>query len=210
VPASSANSEDTLSRFLKEIDWFEVQKLSFEHDFSGFNCGGGKEDNELDSFLKENALSEQGENANVTYAAVLKGAKIVIGYVTILNDKLRVSTKEKKDMRIASGYHDFPAIKIGRLAVDKRHVGKKVATTLLQGIIGLALETAEKTGCRFLIVDSYPKSVDWYLKKSFVKNLIQGQRKTKVIKENSDGSITTDSDYQRETVSLRFDLLNPK
>ena len=42
-----------------------------------------------------------------------------------------------------------------------------------------------------------------------MKNIIQDQRKTKVIKEKPDGSIKIQSDYKRDTVSLRYDLLNP-
>ena len=190
---------------------FQIQKLSPEHDLSDFCCGDttDEDDQELTNFLKENALKEQLEQANVSHVAIEKDTKKVIGYVTTLTDKLRVSTKEKGDMHLTSKYYDFPSIKVGRLAVDKNHENKKVGTILLQFVRGLALESSENVGCRFLIVDSYPKSVDFYLKNDFIKNLIQDQRKTKIVKENSEDEPIIDPKYSRDTISLRYDLLNP-
>ncbi len=204
-----ADSEKAFNKLLKELEWIEIQKLSAEHGLLDFCCGTDAEDEELGKFLKEDSLKQQEEHANVTYVVVLKGSKKAIGYVTILNDKLKVSNKEKGDMQIKSRYSEFPAIKIGRLAVDKNYKRKKVGTTMLRYIRGLALTTAEKTGCRFLIVDSYPKSIEWYLKKGFTENLIQNQR-TIVIRENANGTPSDEENLERETISLRYDLFNPK
>ncbi|MFH1256298.1 MAG: GNAT family N-acetyltransferase [Candidatus Diapherotrites archaeon] len=209
MSAFFADSEAGFTKFLEELAWLGIEKLSSLHDLAGFNCGDDEADRDLDAFLKEDALRQQVEHANVTYVAVSKGTGKVIGFVTILNDKLRVSSGEKKDLAISSRYFDFPAIKIGKLAVSKEFKGKKIGTTLLRYVVGLALESAEKTGCRFLIVDSIPKSVEFYLKKGFVKNLVQDQRKTMVVLEKPDGSLEPDKEYIRETVSLRLDLTNP-
>lgn len=205
-----SGSEDALTRLLKEIDQIEIQKLCCGHGLSEFCCGTGKDDKELDSFLKEDALKQQNERANATYVTVLKGTDKVIGYVTILNDKLIVSTKEKGGMNITAPYHEFPAVKVGRLAVDKSHTGRHIATTMLHYVRGLVLESSEKIGCRFLIVDAYPKSVDFYIKKGFARNLIQEQN-SRIIKinEKQNGTTRTAANPARETVSLRYDLLNP-
>jgi hypothetical protein len=206
----NTNSEDNLSKFLKQIAWFEIQKLSAEHDLTSFCCGNSKDDNDLNAFLKEDALTQQEQKINVTHVAVLTGTKRVIGFVTTMNDKLRVNNKEKGDMHITAGYSDFPSVKIGRLAVDMNHEKRHVGTTMLQFIIGLVLENAETIGCRFLIVDSYPKSVEFYLRKGFVLNLVQDQTRIKVLKEKPDGKKEILDKTQRETISLRYDLLNPK
>lgn len=204
------NSEDALSKLMQEIVWFEIQKLSFEHDVSGFHCGNLQDDKDLDSFLNDDALTQQNQNINVTHAAVLKGTKRVIGYVTTLNDRLRVNNKEKGDLHITAGYSDFPAVKIGRLAVSSDYAGRHVGTTMLRYVIGLVLENAQSVGCRFLIVDSYPKSVDFYLKKGFIINTIQDQTRIKLWREKPDGSREIINKGQRETISLRYDLLNPQ
>jgi hypothetical protein len=201
--------EDNLSKFLNEIDWFEIQKLSNDHDLKDFCCGESKDDADLDLFLKEDAIVQQNEKINVTHVAVLKGTKKVIGYVTTLTDKLRVSNKEKDELNITAEYSDFPSVKIGRLAVDKNYCNRKIASTMLQFITGLILESSLGIGCRFIIVDSYPKSVDFYLKKGFVLNLIQDQSRIKVLKEKQDGSREIVNKNQRETISLRYDILNP-
>jgi hypothetical protein len=206
----NANSEDNLSKFLKQIAWFEIQKLSKEHDLSSFCCGKSKDDNDLNAFLKEDSLTQQEQKINVTHVAVLTGTKRVIGFVTTMNDKLRVNNKEKGDMHITAGYSDFPSVKIGRLAVDMNQEKKHVGTTMLQFVIGLVLENAETIGCRFLIVDSYPKSVEFYLRKGFVLNLVQDQTRIKIWKEKPNGEKEILDKTQRETISLRYDLLNPK
>jgi len=205
-----ANSDDALSRLMREIDWFEIQKLSSEHDVNSFRCGDLKDDKDLDSFLNEDALAQQNQNINVTHVAVLKGTGKVIGYVTTLNDRLRVNNNEKGDLHITAGYSDFPAVKIGRLAVSKDYANKHVGTTMLRYVVGLVLENAQSVGCRFLIVDSYPKSIDFYLKKGFVINTVQDQTRVKLWREKPDGSREIISKRQRETISLRYDLLNPQ
>jgi len=204
------NAPDNFAEFFKDIAWIQIEKLSDEHDLSDFSCGTSKDDIELALFLTEDALKQQKEKANVTHVTVLKDTKKVVAYVTTLNDKLRVSNKEKKEMSIPLEYSDFPAIKIGRLAVDKNYTNKKLGTILLFFVRGLAIENAEKVGCRFLIVDSYQRSVEFYVKQGFTRNLIQDQRRTKIIKENKDGEPQISKDYNRETISLRYDLLNPQ
>ncbi|MDD3083845.1 MAG: GNAT family N-acetyltransferase [Candidatus ainarchaeum sp.] len=194
-----------IDKFLEELSWFSIKKLSNTHDLKNFSCGKTKDNNELDLFLKEDALKQQEQKINVTHVAVLKNTKKVIGYVTTLNDKLRVNNKEKKDLAIKANYSDFPSVKIGRLAVDTKYSNKQIATTLLRHIIGLVLTNTSDIGCRFLIVDSYPESVGFYLKKGFILNLVQDQTRTKILDKNTREVINK---TQRETISLRFDLLN--
>jgi len=207
---NNTNNEDHLTNLIKEIDWLEIQKLGDSHDTSKFCCGESKNHKDLDAFIKEDAFNQQKQNINVTYVAVAKGSSEVIGFVTILNDRLRVSNAEKGDMKITAKYSDFPATKIGRLAVDKKHKNKKVATNMLRFVMGLALESADKIGCRFLIVDSYPESADFYLRKGYVKNQVQDQTRTKFLEKKPDGSKDIVDKTHRETISLRYDLLNLK
>lgn len=198
-------TKNEFGKILKELSWFSIEKLSKEHDIISFSCGNNKEQNELDLFLKEDALNQQEQKINSTHVAVLKNTKKVIGYVTTLTDKLRVNNKEKSKLQIKAEYSDFPAVKIGRLAVDKKYSGKQIATTLLRHIIGLVLTSSKEIGCRFLIVDSYPQSVKFYLKKGFILNLVQDQSRIKLIDKKTKKIINK---KQRETISLRFDLLN--
>ena len=199
-----------LTLLLEQTDWFEIEKLSAEHNFGKFSCGNSKDDSDLDLFLKEDALLQQNQKINVTHVVKEKKTNNVIGYVTIMTDKLRVSNKEKKELNLTEHYSDFPSVKIGRLAVDKNYSGKKIGTAILQYITGLVLESAETIGCRFLIVDSYPKSAGFYEKRGFVVNLVQDQTRIKILKEQPNGAKEIVNKNMRETISLRYDLLNKK
>lgn len=207
---NSTDSQNELSDFLKQTNWFEIEKLSLNHIIKSFSCGNLKDDTELDSFLKEDAFKQQNQKINVTHVAIEKNTNKVIGYVTIMTDKLRVSNKEKKELELTEQYSDFPSVKIGRLAVDKNYSGRNVGTAMLQYITGLVLESAETIGCRFLIVDSYPKSVGFYQKIGFVINLIQDQTRIKILKEQINREKEIINKNTRETISLRYDLLNKK
>ena len=181
IAVNNTISQCELSDFLKQTKWLKIEKLSLDHNRKDFCCGNLKDDTDLDAFLKEDAVKQQNQKINVTYVAIDKSTEKIIGYVTIMTDKLRVSNKEKKELQLIGQYSDFPSVKIGRLAVDKNYSGKKVGTAMLQYITGLTLENAETIGCRFLIVDSYPKSVGFYQKIGFVINLIQDQTRIKIL-----------------------------
>jgi len=210
IAVSNTNLQNNSSDFIRQIDWLKIQKLSLDHDLTDFCCGNLKDDTDLNGFLKEDAVKQQNQKINVTHVAIDKNTNKVIGYVTIMADKLRVSNKEKKELNLTEKYSDFPSVKIGRLAVGEKYAGKKVGTAMLQYIAGLVLESAETIGCRFLIVDSYPKSVGFYQKIGFVINLIQDQTRIKVLKEQSNGEKEIINKNVRETISLRYDLLNKK
>lgn len=61
---------------------YHYEKLSSKHDLSNFSCGV----EDLDEFLKCNALAQQEQNLNVTYLAVNENE--ILGYVSISADKI--------------------------------------------------------------------------------------------------------------------------
>ena len=130
---------------------------------------------ELNEFLKEDALKNQEELVSKTYLCCHFNQ--MVGYVTFTTDIVR-----KKDVRgeeqIEIPYKEYPAIKIARMAVDKRYERRGVGRFLLLAAVGKALKISNEVGCRFITVDSKQDSIEFY-KKSGSFKLIKGYEKKK-------------------------------
>lgn len=74
-----------------------------------FNC----RIKDLNDFLKDDALKQQGEAVNLTYLWVSKQSNILLGYITLCADSIHLSGQKKEEMRkIGIGYKALPALKI--------------------------------------------------------------------------------------------------
>ena len=120
---------------IKDNYYFET--LNENHDLSYFDCG----DEELNDFLKNDALKQQNSKLNVTKLVVYK--EKIIGYFSLLTDTLifrnirdeNVSSEIKKKLQIQRKNRTLPAVKIGRLAIDKKYSGNNLRTHIIRNII---------------------------------------------------------------------------
>ena len=151
----------------------ELQMIPYtdRHDVSGFESTSS----ELNGFLKEDALKNQEELFSKTYLCCRSNQ--LVGYVAFTTDIIR-----KKDIRkeeqIEIPYKEYPAIKIARLAVDKKYERRGVGRFLLLAAVGKALKISDEVGCRFITVDSKQDSIEFYEKSGGFK-LIKGYEKEK-------------------------------
>lgn len=90
-----------------------------------FTCG----DEDLDSFLSEDALRLEREHVARTTLALDPDTGEVLGYVTVLNDAVRLLTRERKRLGLATNDHPvIPALKIARLAVAQLASSRGIGT----------------------------------------------------------------------------------
>jgi hypothetical protein len=94
---------------------------------------------DLNAFLKEDASKNQEELISKTYLCCHSNQ--LVGYITLTTDIIR-KEKVREEGRISVPYKEYPAIKIARLAVDKKY----------------------EVGCRFITVDSKQDSIGFYKK----------------------------------------------
>ncbi len=150
-------------------DELQIVPYTKRHDVSGFESTSP----ELDEFLKEDALKNQEELISKTYLCCHFNQ--LVGYVAFTTDIIR-----KKDVReeeqIEVPYKEYPAIKIARLAVDKKYERRGVGRFLLLAAVGKALKISDEVGCRFITVDSKQDSIEFYEKSGGFK-LIKGYEK---------------------------------
>jgi GNAT superfamily N-acetyltransferase len=138
-----------------------IEKIEENHDITCFDCV----DHDLNEFLKNDAKFQMKSKINVTY--VCKYDKKIIAFFTLANDAIKINPRDKK--RIGIKYPDFPALKIGRLAVDRRYERKGFGTLIIYWVAGLAQECSKYIGVRFISVDSYKDSRTLYDKNQFVE-----------------------------------------
>ncbi|MBS3157975.1 GNAT family N-acetyltransferase [Candidatus Woesearchaeota archaeon] len=164
-----------------KIEQIRIERLTDKHNLKDFNSY------ELDlvEFLLEDALDNQSKKMSVTYVWLLKETDAIVGYITLLNDKINLEGNLKDIFRNKGIlYKSLPAIKIGRLAVDDRFLRKGIGTLM----IAFATNIAEKifntyAGCRFITLDAKRN-------KDRSKDVIHFYKKLgfQILKERSKGS----------------------
>ena len=148
----------------KQEKW-EFRRVEDFTVFDKFDC----EDTDLNDFIKNDAAIHKEELIAETYAFSFTEYKIPpIAFVSLSNDSIRLTTGKQRKLipNIVRKYSDYPAVKIGRLAVDKGFKGQRVGTKILD-VIKKLFTTENRTGCKFLTVDAYISARYFYEKNEF-------------------------------------------
>ena len=143
-------------------------RLSPEKDILPFDCG----DADLNEFLSVDAKNYLQELLAVTY--IIESQEDIVAFFSVLNDKIlyeqvnknNLWNKIRKNIPHAKHYKSYPAVKLGRLAVNLPYQQKHLGTVLLDYIKVFFIE-GNKTGCRFITVDAYRQSLAFYEKNGF-------------------------------------------
>ena len=124
-----------------------------------FKCG----DNDLDDFFTKDAFlqSEELLCKNYCFSLVDDPAQLVAVF-TLSNDSIKKipgSRKKKVEKNIPREkiYSSYPAVMIGRLGISQNFQSKHLGSDVLSFIKAWFVDPLNKTGCRFLLVDSYNK-----------------------------------------------------
>lgn len=127
----------------------------------------------LKTFIKNDALQYQDHLIAQTYVAVGSDGSAhsgrIMAYITVTCSEIDITDNYAIENGLASRYYNhMPAVKIARLATDTAFQGNGLATELILLVIALVQDTIiPATGCRFLVVDSKHKSVDFYQRFGF-------------------------------------------
>jgi len=175
----------TKTRNKFESDKFVLARLETEDDFNSicsFDCGNP----DLNEFFRDDAFMHKHHLLAETYyfqpvAATKENIFIPVAFISFLNDNIPLTKEEaktnKKDFRKQiektipykfRRYSSFPAVKIGRLGVNKDYHRHSIGTYLLNMTKEFFL-THNRTGCRFITVDAYNDNatINFYTKNGF-------------------------------------------
>lgn len=130
--------------------------------------------NEIEDFLKSEALLEQKLSLNTTHLMIKDNE--LIGFVSLCNDCIPLEVDEKELYGFT--YKTIPALKIARLAVASKYQRKGIANKLLDYVIYLAVKIREISGVSFITLDCYSHRLSFYkTKHGFIVNEIQEESK---------------------------------
>jgi GNAT superfamily N-acetyltransferase len=118
--------------------------LGADHNLDDFDCGVDS----LNAWLREKAQHNQREGGSRTWVVTEQGR--VIGYYA---SSTAVLLRADAPKRAARNQPDpLPAVLLARLAVDRKYQGVGLGRALLKHFLLKALEVAELTGVRILLV----------------------------------------------------------
>lgn len=125
-----------------------IVPLSREHDRAGFDCGVP----ELNAFLKATAR-QHGEKGISRTFVLTEGDARILGFLTLTLCEVNTDSLPEA---YASKYpsHGLPAVRLGRLAVSRKHKGKGYGELLLAEAIHRTLLIADHAGLIGLFVDA--------------------------------------------------------
>ena len=166
---------------LESLQDVSVLVLTENHSIKPFDC----EDDDLNEFLFEEAIPYRKEKLATTF--VVENNERTLGYYSLLNDSLQLredmftsKSQFRKFLRELMPYpkrhlKTIPALKIGRLAIDKTFKGKGLGSVIMANIISRCIKMNEEQACRLITVDAYKQAVPFYQKMGF-KFLIEGDK----------------------------------
>lgn len=124
-----------------------------------FSCGN----DDLDDFFMHESIDYAMQLLGKTYCYVLnEDPTQIVAAFTLSNASIRVDDlpnarkkKIEKDIPHVKSFKDYPATLLGRLGVNQEFQSKHIGSDLMNFIKYWFVDSHNKTGCRFLIVDSY-------------------------------------------------------
>jgi GNAT superfamily N-acetyltransferase len=146
-------------------------RLSFNTKIKPFDCG----DKDLNDYLFNDAITYLTELFAVTY--LYEYGDETVAFFSVSNDKISYDEKSItrtdwnrfcRSIPYPKRHHGNPAVKIGRLGINKKFQKLGIGTQLLTYIKMFFLDN-NKTGCRFITLDAYnkPQTISFYQKNGF-------------------------------------------
>lgn len=141
-----------------------LTQLESREEVLGFCCKEGPGAEDLEDFLKHDALRYESDHLSRTYLAWFDNQ--LVGFVTLSSGSVRFQAEGEMAQTTAGLAHfryAMPGVLLGRLAIDDRFRSQGFGRELFQRAFRLARDNiAPYVGCRWLFVDAYACRREWY------------------------------------------------
>lgn len=149
--------------FLASKCTFSVLDEAILESSSLFDCGHP----DLNDFFSNDCIAYSKELLGKSYCFRSDSDLSIIACAfTVSNDSIKVnfipnSRKKKlvKSIPRPKQFRSYPAVLIGRLGVNQNHKGAGIGRELMNFIKSWFIDSNNKTGCRFLVVDAYNETI---------------------------------------------------
>jgi GNAT superfamily N-acetyltransferase len=133
-----------------------------------FSCG--KE--HLDTFLVQSPDLHRAR-FGLTTVVFHRDVQGVIGYFTLANDSLTLTTSEQIELGVDVVLKAYPAVKLGRLAVAEHLQGRGIGEQLMAFVHGEILDSASLSAARLVILDADndPRVISFYRRMHYQDSL---------------------------------------
>ena len=152
---------------LAQRSW-DIVRLTKETKIKSFDCG----DDDLNDFLNKDAKNYLASLFTVTY--LIQRDTEILAYFSLSNDRITrydfgKSEWNKLNRNVANDKRkkSYPAVKLGRLAVDKQSAQLGFGKLILFYIRETYANVLQTAGCRFITVDAYAAVTDFYERNGF-------------------------------------------
>lgn len=169
---------------------FTFRQIDADTQIKSFDCG----DADLNDFLISNAINYYKSMMALTYLLEDNETDKTVAYYSLLNDKIIFDPDEKRlwnrlNRNVANSKRrkEYPAVKIGRLAISKDYAGQQIGRSILLQLKHI-FATMRRSACRFITVDAYAATVPFYQKCGF--------------------TFLSEKDRYSPTRAMYFDLIN--
>lgn len=140
--------------------------------FANFSCGKPH----LDAFLVERAEFFHKERLGHTWIVVHSDCDAAVAYFSLNNDSLELNSSEEADLGLTdeASLKRFPAVNIGRLAVDSKYHNTGVSDQVIRLALDQILGDSEVPSAARLVVvdaDNDEKVIRYYERNGFVRSL---------------------------------------
>lgn len=183
--------------FLEDQCSFHVFTREVHNICIDFSCN----DEDLDDFFNKDCHNYSDQLLGKTYCFRLdSNLQEVVCAFTLSNDSIKASflpnarkKKVTKEIPQAKQMKSYPAVLIGRLGVNKKFRDKGIGTSLLNFIKAWFIDSANKTGCRFIVVDAYNKkdALNFYEKNGFTPIFSKKEDEREYTKDSREGDLKT-------------------
>ena len=149
-----------------------LRRLGEEDFVSKFDCG----DEDLNDFIFGDAMLYFKVRLATTYILEDKSTNDTISYFSLAHDRISLTDfpsnsayNRFRKQFFAQGkmFKSYPALKICRLATDKKYRGEGIGKMMVNMIIA-SYQSDNKAGCRFITVDAYADALPFYYKMGFL------------------------------------------
>jgi predicted N-acetyltransferase YhbS len=132
------------------------EPLRGKHDLEGFSSG----EESLDSWLLRHARHAEAGGSARTFVTTDRSR--VVGYYALAIGQVSPKDATKRLLKGQPAEKPVPVLVLARLAVDQKHQGRGLGSSLLQDALFRCNTVAESVGVRAVVAHSLPQAASFY------------------------------------------------
>lgn len=127
---------------------FRIEALTPHHDRSAFDCGAEP----LNRYFRQQVTQDARRRVTACFVAVEQGRGGVAGYYTVASSSVPLTDLPEEVTKKLPRYPSVPAVRMGRLAVDRQFTGKGLGAAMLADALARSLNA--EIAAYALVVDA--------------------------------------------------------